>query len=197
MFYVYCYTNKKNGKCYIGKTNNISQRKSRHRRNAFIENLNLPFYRALRKYTEDGFDFKILDQFDSEWVIFDLEKFYIKEFKSNQKEYGYNVTEGGEGSSGTKHNENQIKSNKLRVGILNGNSKLTEDLIKNIYNEYKYTNQSMKDISVKYNVSSLTIERILSGRAWKHLNLDIKSLSEIKKQKVAGNFISSKEEINE
>lgn len=96
MFYIYCYKNKTNGKCYVGKTSNISRRKSRHRRNAFIDKLTLPFYNALRKYGEDGFDFSILDSFHLENIIFDLEVFYISAYKSNNRNYGYNITSGGD-----------------------------------------------------------------------------------------------------
>jgi group I intron endonuclease len=179
-YFVYCYTNKINGKVYIGKTNNISQRKSRHRRNAFIEKSTLPFYNALRKYSEDGFDFSILDQFDQEYVIFDLEIFYIKALNASNRNFGYNLTAGGEGSSGTKHNAKQIATNKLRVGIKNGNSKLNDSDILSIFNEYK-SGISAKDLTIKYNVSAITIERLLSGKSWKHLNLDIAALDNIKK----------------
>jgi group I intron endonuclease len=182
MFYVYCYKNKTNGKCYIGKTKNISQRKSRHRRNAFVDKLTLPFYNALRKYGENNFDFQILEQFEHEYVIFDLEIFYIKAYKSNNSEYGYNLTAGGEGSAGLKHNENQIKANKLKVGDKNGNSKLTEQVVYQIFNDYKTGEYYIKQIADKYQVSPITIERLLCGKSWKHLNLDISSLGNIKRK---------------
>lgn len=184
MFYIYCYTNKTNGKCYIGKTNNISRRKSRHRRNAFIDKNTLPFYNALRKYGEDNFEFSILDKFHLEDIILDLEIFYIFTYKSSNRNYGYNITSGGEGSSGTNHNENQKKSNKLKAGESNGNSKLTSVVALSAYNDYKTGQFTINDISNKYNVAHVTIERLLSGRSWKHLNLDIKSLQFIKKENV-------------
>lgn len=187
MFYIYCYKNKTNGKCYIGKTNNISRRKNRHRRNAFIDKNTLPFYNALRKYGEDNFEFSILDKFNLEDIIFDLEVFYISAYKSNNRNYGYNITSGGEGSSGTKHNENQKRSNKLKVGESNSNSKLTSATALSAYNDYKTGFYTIKNISDKYNVSHITVERLLSGRSWKHLNLDIESLQLIKKK----NIISS------
>jgi group I intron endonuclease len=183
MFYVYCYENLINKKCYIGKTCNISQRKNRHRRNAFKDNLSLPFYNALRKYSESGFSFKILDQFDKEYVIFDLEKFYIKAYNSTNPKFGYNITEGGEGSCGTKHNDNQKRSNKLKFGSNNGNSKLNDTSALEIYHEYK-SGVSSKDLVSKYNVSAITIERLLAGKSWKHLNLDISRLSQIKKENI-------------
>lgn len=184
MFYIYCYKNKINGKCYIGKTNNISQRKNRHRRNAFVDKNTLPFYNALRKYGEDNFEFSILDEFHLEDIIFDLEIFYISAYKSNNQNYGYNITSGGEGSTGTKHNENQKRANKLKIGEANGNSKLNNTTAVLAYNDYKSEQYTIKDLSIKYSVSHITMERLLSGRSWKHLNLDIKSLHYIKKQNI-------------
>lgn len=191
MFYVYCYKNKINGKCYVGKTNSISARKRRHRRNAFIDNVKLPFYNALRKYGEDNFEFLILDEFQYEYVILDLEIFYIKLFQSNIKEFGYNVTAGGEGSTGTKHNENQIRVNKERVGSKNKNSKLTEEIVFQIYEDYKSGNYFNDNLSKKYNVSEVTIERILSGRAWKHLNLDIAALYPMKRKNITRGYLEA------
>lgn len=184
MFYIYCYKNRANEKCYIGKTNNISRRKSRHKRNAFIDKLTLPFYNALRKYGEDSFEFSILDTFHLEDIIFDLEKFYISAYKSNNRDYGYNITFGGEGSSGTKHNDNQKRSNKLKKGELNGNSKLNNVTAISAYHDYKSGQYKIKDLSDKYNVSHITMERLLSGKSWKHLSLDINSLQSIKKKNI-------------
>lgn len=184
MFYIYCYKNRANEKCYIGKTNNISRRKSRHKRNAFIDKLTLPFYNALRKYGEDSFEFSILDTFHLEDIIFDLEKFYISAYKSNNRDYGYNITFGGEGSSGTKHNNNQKRSNKLKKGELNGNSKLNNVTAISAYHDYKSGQYKIKDLSDKYNVSHITMERLLSGKSWKHLSLDINSLQSIKKKNI-------------
>jgi len=178
-FYIYCYKNKTNGKCYVGKTNNLIGRKYKHRWRAFVENSPLSLYNALRKYGEDNFEFIILDSFYSEDIIFDIEKFYIKAYKSNQTEFGYNLSEGGEGSSGVRHNENQIRANKMKMGSKNGNSKLTEDSAIAVFDDYKSENYSMSELAMKYNISLVSIERLLSGRSWKHLNLDIESLKNI------------------
>lgn len=183
-YFVYCYRSKINGKTYIGKTGNIKKRQATHIRRAFIENQKTTFYNALRKYGKDNFEFIILDSFWSEDIIFELEKFYISAGKSNQKEFGYNLTSGGEGSSGTFHNENQIRANKLKIGQDNGNSKLTNILAIEIFNKYKTGCFTIKQLSLTYNVSQVTIERLLSGKSWKHLKLNIKSLEDAKKKNI-------------
>ena len=47
MYYIYKFTNKTNGKIYIGQTNNIQKRKNCHRSDSFNEKssgYNLPFH---------------------------------------------------------------------------------------------------------------------------------------------------------
>jgi group I intron endonuclease len=183
-YFIYCYKNKINGKMYIGKTNNISKRKSSHRRRAFKENRIGPFYNALRKYGEYNFEFMVLDSFWLESIIFDLETFYINAYQSNKKKFGYNITNGGEGSSGTTHNQNQILSNRLKFGENNGNCKLNDNVAIKIFNHYKSGNFTIKQISEIYSLSKITVERLLSGKSWKHLKLDIKSLEDIKNNNI-------------
>ena len=53
MLYIYKFTNKVNGKIYIGQSINLEQRDAQHRRRAFQENsseYNSPLSRAFRKY---------------------------------------------------------------------------------------------------------------------------------------------------
>ena len=52
MYYIYRYTNKNNGKSYIGQTNNIQKRKNGHRSSAYNQkdhDYNNAFHAALRK----------------------------------------------------------------------------------------------------------------------------------------------------
>ena len=59
MIGIYMYTNRLNGKRYIGKSINIEARKGKHRRNAKDGRASY-FYNALRRYGEEVFDFEIL-----------------------------------------------------------------------------------------------------------------------------------------
>ena len=63
MYYIYKFTNKTNGKIYIGQTNNIQKRKNGHKSESFNEKsagYNLPFHAAIRKYGWENFNFDIL-----------------------------------------------------------------------------------------------------------------------------------------
>lgn len=60
---IYKYTSP-SGKCYIGQTINEDRRKLQHKRAALNENhkeYDKPFYRALRKYGWDSFEYEVLN----------------------------------------------------------------------------------------------------------------------------------------
>lgn len=92
---IYKFTNKFTRKVYIGQAKNIRVRYNRHFCNAKNGD-DTYFYRALRKYGKEGFDFDILIECPLENLDY-WEKFYIKYYGSNIHDYGYNEYEGGSG----------------------------------------------------------------------------------------------------
>lgn len=98
---IYCYTNKVNGKRYIGQT--IQKLIKRHQSHMRAVNnrttnydINLPIHRAIRKYGIENFSLSILymnclndEKLDK------LEMFFIKRHKTLATINGYNVSEGG------------------------------------------------------------------------------------------------------
>lgn len=102
-YLVYCYTNKLNNKKYIGITSrSIEERESSHiyeSRNKSNKCYNSPFKRAIRKYGIDGFTREIIDAANSLEDACELEKYYIRKFKTYfryKNSNGYNATLGGE-----------------------------------------------------------------------------------------------------
>lgn len=100
---VYCYTNKTNGKKYIGVTSRtMEEREKSHLYEAYnekSETYNTPFKRAIRKYGIDGFERTILHSDVTQEQASALERCYIEEFKTYykyQNSNGYNATLGGE-----------------------------------------------------------------------------------------------------
>jgi len=94
MIGIYMYTNRLNGKRYIGKSTNIEARQSKHRRNAKDGRASY-FYNAIRKYGLKQFDFEVLeecpeDQLDAR------EQYYIEKYETLYPK-GYNLTPGGTG----------------------------------------------------------------------------------------------------
>jgi len=99
---IYKVTNIVNGKIYIGQT--IQTLK--YRRNAhLIDKRNCYFHNALSKYGKKNFEWVILEHCSSKEELDEMEFHYIKQYKSNFKQYGYNMTLGGEGTLGIKRSK--------------------------------------------------------------------------------------------
>lgn len=101
IYTIYKFTNKINGKSYVGKTNNIERRIEDHKKSS-NNGEDCYFYRAVRKYGFDNFEIEILfrstSQLISEKEFTNLfEPLLIKEHKSHKSQNGYNMTWGGEG----------------------------------------------------------------------------------------------------
>lgn len=195
MFYIYKITNKINNKIYIGKTNNLYQRMHAHLHiarhgatNEFYQNNGKYNYihRSIAKYGEENFTFESIDQHENEDMIFKLEIFYITKYSSNIREFGYNLTDGGEGSSGRKQSE--ISKQKIRekaIGRLHseetkkqmsisrsgegcGHSKLTKEQIPEIL-KLRENGLSYAKIGKMFGVSKTTIRKICTGKSWNNL----------------------------
>lgn len=85
--YIYKYTNRSNGKCYIGQTVDIKVRCRQEKYTTCTK-----FYRAIQKYGWDNFDFEILCEC-SENEVDERERYYIAFFDSVNN--GYNLESGG------------------------------------------------------------------------------------------------------
>lgn len=96
MHYIYKVTNKINGKIYIGQTNNFERRKKQHLLDK--RTTHQAFKRALIKYGEINFEWKIIDKCESKEEINKKEKYYIN-FYNSKVPNGYNIANGGEGGS--------------------------------------------------------------------------------------------------
>ena len=106
-YYVYMHNNKVNNKKYIGIT---CREKPEYRwgknGNSYRGQV---FKTAIDKYGWNNFDHLILFEGLSAEEAYEKEKELIKKYKSNQKEYGYNLSVGGEhGSTGYLNNSMSI-----------------------------------------------------------------------------------------
>lgn len=91
---IYMATNLINEKSYVGQTiNSLEQRKGEHARRSSLNNDNLYFHNALRKYGVDSFDWIVIDKCDTIERLNELEIFYIGFYDTFEN--GYNLTIGG------------------------------------------------------------------------------------------------------
>lgn len=94
---IYKFTNKVNGKVYIGQSVDVYTRKASHRHNCTkvgSSAYNTYFHAALRKYGKDNFDFEIIEECP-EHLLNEREMYWIDYYKSYKSEIGYNMNLGG------------------------------------------------------------------------------------------------------
>lgn len=144
--YIYSYINKLNGHRYIGKTNNIERRKREHKSIAFNEkiidtNLDTIWYKKLRQYGLDGFDFEILEiANENNWA--EREQYWIAYYNTFNG-VGYNSTPGGE------NGENLHK--------------LTDEEAQSILYLLANSDVSYREIEIEYNISATLLSNINHG----------------------------------
>lgn len=121
-----------NSKVYIGITN----RKPEIRwNNGKGYTYNLHFWHAIQKYGWDNIKHEILFEGLTEDEAKNKEKELIAKYKSNNGKYGYNLTEGGDGTYGYKHTDKtKEKCRQARLG-------------KTPWNKGKHTTEEAKEKS--------------------------------------------------
>lgn len=117
---IYKATNNINGKVYIGQTiRTLEERISEHKRKK--ESV---LGRAIRKYGKDNFSFEIIDSAENVDELNEKEKYWIDYYNSCDKEKGYNLCAGGDGTFGYHHSEESKKKmseKKKEIYIGDGN----------------------------------------------------------------------------
>lgn len=109
---VYKITNKITGKVYIGITNQGAGARYRHHWYEARIGEPAPIHRSMAKYGEENFTLEIIDFAETYEELKEKEKYWIKEYDSMNREKGYNLTEGGDGTFGRIHSEET--KNKIR-----------------------------------------------------------------------------------
>lgn len=193
---IYKYTNKINGKIYIGSAVNFAKRHWEH--------LNYPaksaklLQLAFDKYGKENFEYEILE-YCPKHLLYKIEQGWINWYKCYERSYGYNLSRFAEGSRegctsenalkgvNTKRNKgfnkitypklSESKSGKLnpmfgKKGLLNSTSK--EVLVYNINNIFLNQFSSCKEASDYYRIPRRAISRVASGERPKTHNLIFK-----------------------
>ena len=140
-----------NNKRYIGISNNIRRRMNEH--NVDFRN-NLPIESAIQKYGKIN-NFILLEEIEAEnrQLMREREKYWIAKYHSNNKEFGYNVSEGGDVAD---------------IGSKNPQAKFTEEQIQQIYKDLKDCKETMTDIARKYNIDLSSLSYINNGKTYFH-----------------------------
>ena len=93
--YIYKITNNQNNKVYIGLTvAPIENRFKQHRSAARKGRIDLPLYEAMVEFGLQNFSVRKIKELPVK-ELQEAEKYYIKKYKSQDPEHGYNVSPGG------------------------------------------------------------------------------------------------------
>lgn len=95
---VYAHINKINGKIYIGVTSQIPKRRWGKNGNGY--KTSRYFWNAIQKYKWENFHHDIIAEHLTKNEAENFEKRLIKELKSKNSKFGYNLTDGGDGMTG-------------------------------------------------------------------------------------------------
>lgn len=93
MLIIYKFTNKLNGKVYIGQTIQTLEERVKqhiHRKDGTY------FHNTLSKYGIESFDVDVIDTATTTQELNNKERYWIEHYNSCDKRYGYNTTLGGE-----------------------------------------------------------------------------------------------------
>lgn len=100
------------GKCYIGYTQQ-AKLSYRARKNGIGYQYNPAFWNAICKYGWDNIKHEILEDHLTFDEANERERYYIQLYKSNDKRYGYNLTEGSSNPNCTLEIREKIRKAKL------------------------------------------------------------------------------------
>lgn len=120
-YVIYKFTNIDNGKIYIGKSIDISARLKGH--SIYRKDKYSYFSNAIKRNGKKKFVCEFLVDCCDEETLLEAEKYYIAYYKSNQRKFGYNLTNGGDGVSPNKETRKKMKK------IANENKKVGEQSI--------------------------------------------------------------------
>ena len=133
-FFIYQLLNTVNGKIYIGKSSSGKNRYAEHLRVAkggpkIYSSCFSLIHKAIVKYG-DAIEFLPMQEFATEAEAFAAEKYWIQFYKTNVfkfgNEFGYNLSDGGDGVSGLKHSQAaKDKMSKAKTGMPSPNKGIT------------------------------------------------------------------------
>jgi len=130
--HIYKIENLINGKVYIGQTRQKDYRRRWDRHKQDLKNNkhhNMHLQRSYLKYGEGNFRYELLDNSKSQEELNDLEILYIKEAKSCDLNYGYNLDTGGKNNFVSEETKRKISISNKGRGL---GRKLSEETKKRI-----------------------------------------------------------------
>lgn len=150
---IYKITNRVNGKVYIGQSNNCNRRFHEHIKGSNSTSL---IHLAIKKYGVQNFDLDIIEKDIENYD--EQEKFWIKYYRANQREFGYNILDGGQNPP-------------ILLGENNALAKISNKDFYDIEQLIQENILTFADIAKKYNLTEGYISKINRGLVRRNKNL--------------------------
>lgn len=181
---VYMHTFKTTNKSYIGYTSlSISARLKRHYKNAYINNIDTHFYRAMRKYGISDIVSKCLFLTTSKKEALFKEKQLIAEYDTISN--GYNMAQGGTGGQtlqkGTKKYDDWYNAKLAKVQGINNprysgytDEQLVDEAVKLFVKNKKIYYRLWKEYAKENSLPQSFSKMRFDGKGWKQFSILLK-----------------------
>jgi hypothetical protein len=165
---IYIVRNTVNSKVYIGQTEKtLADRLYKHFTTKSCPHL----INAIKRYGKDKFSIHFITICGTQESTDYWETYFIAQYKSNDRRYGYNIRSGGRGNfpnAPCSQETKELLAEKSR-GENNCNSKLDAEKVIAI----RLDSRPSSEIANQYNISSGTVRKIKNKRAWAHIDSEI------------------------
>lgn len=184
---IYCFTNKINGKKYVGQSKQLNRRYHMHITDALnpdkAKRDTSIFHAAIRKYGIENFDYEILEECEISQLN-EKEQYWIQKLHSYVLENGYNLTIGGNNNL----RDNYYFSSEDLLHYWN-DLKLT---VTAIYQTYGSTGQRIREQLLELGITQEEIDKRTYEKRLEIVQKGMpKRLKKINQYDLDGNFIQS------
>jgi len=180
---IYKITNLVNKKVYIGQTNQSMNRRWNAHKRAAKNKVNRHLYDSMNHYGINNFIIEQIDSSNTKEELDKKEKSWIIYYKSNLRECGYNMTDGGEsrykGSSHPMFGKKHTKESRIKIGMARKGKPLKNFMSDESYKKHIETmkknfcgksNHNYKSIS-KEQIEELIIKKYSEKQMLEHLKI--------------------------
>lgn len=144
---IYKITNKINGKTYIGKTEKSLNERWKHHLKHVKKGTNRYLYDAIRYYGINNFSIEKIEEVADKSELNQKEIYWIKQLKSNNKNFGYNMTEGGDGGKMSDAIYKRLADQKRGIPLTDQHKKNVSDSLKGVFVGRKLSEKWKQKIS--------------------------------------------------
>lgn len=167
---IYKITNIINKKIYIGKSKNIQRRINHHIKDLNKnKHYNTYLQTSWNKYGECNFLFETIFNSSIESELDNMECYYIKLYNSNNPNFGYNLTSGGDGG---KHTPESVE--KMKLSARGKGSKLTMGDVRKI-KMLLYCSMDRKEIVKIFKTSKAIVDNIAMLKSFSYILEELNS----------------------